>query len=165
MLVKDMINKIESKEIKIKELASQYQVSDRTIQNKISKLGYKWDAKHAKYDYIGAEPEPTDIEFDSLFDKKDNISRKITKKEVSRGEMEASAATIASKKKATPKANDSEYDVIDILLESKPKAERVYRGFYFDEDVIGIIDSVDKRKKSELVNQALRKVFKDKGLL
>ncbi|MFI8496718.1 hypothetical protein ACIGC1_28475 [Peribacillus butanolivorans] len=158
MLVKELIHKIENKEIKIKEIASQYQVSDRSIQSKIKNLGYQWDSKNAKYDYIGAEPEPIDVDFHNLFDKKANTNRKIARKEVS-------GTTITSKEKVIPKESNSEYDVIDILLESKPKAERVYRGFYFDEDVIGIIDTVDKRKKSELVNQALRKVFKDKGLL
>jgi hypothetical protein len=41
----------------------------------------------------------------------------------------------------------------------------VYRGFYFDDDVLSIIDQVPKSYKSELVNEALRKVFKEKGLL
>lgn len=165
MLVKDLLFKIENQEIKIKELANQYQVSDRTIQNKIKQLGYKWDSKKAAYEYIGSEPEPLDIDFNSLFDQKDSTNRKIANTEVSRGEKEVSATTNASKRKVIPKENTSEYDVIDSLLESKPKGERVYRGFYFDEDVIGIIDAVDKRKKSELINQVLRKVFKEKGLL
>lgn len=165
MLVKDLLYKIEKKEIKIKELALQFQVSDRTIQTKIRKLGYRWDSKNARYDYIRSEPEPIDIDFNSLFDQKDSTNRKIANTEVLRGEKEVSATTNASKKKVITRENTSEYDVIDSILESKPKGERVYRGFYFDEDVIGIIDAVDKRKKSELINQVLRKVFKEKGLL
>ncbi|MFD9365201.1 HTH domain-containing protein [Priestia megaterium] len=41
MLVKEMLNKIMVKEITIKELADKYDVSTRTIQLKIKKLGYE----------------------------------------------------------------------------------------------------------------------------
>lgn len=43
MLVKEMLNKIMVKEMTIKELADQFDVSTRTIQLKIKKLGYEWD--------------------------------------------------------------------------------------------------------------------------
>lgn len=60
----------------------------------------------------------------------------------------------------------STVDAIDLLLQSpKDRSKRVYRGFYFDNDVLSIIDRVPKSYKSELVNEALRKVFKEKGLL
>lgn len=57
----------------------------------------------------------------------------------------------------------STVDAIDLLLQSpKDRSKRVYRGFYFDDDVLSIIDRVPKSYKSELVNEALRKVFKEK---
>ncbi|WP_240962108.1 hypothetical protein [Priestia megaterium] len=60
----------------------------------------------------------------------------------------------------------STVDAIDLLLQGpKDRSKRVYRGFYFDDDVLSIIDRVPKSYKSELVNEALRKVFKEKGLL
>ncbi|MFJ7756497.1 transposase family protein [Peribacillus muralis] len=165
MLVKELINKIESKEMTIKEIANHYHVSDRTIQNKIKRLGYEWDSKNASYNYVGVESEPLEVDFNTLFDNKQNPSKKVAKSEVIKGEKEVASTSTASKKIVNQKQITSEYDAIDMLLDSKPKAKKVYRGFYFDEDVISIIDSVDNRKKSELVNQALRKVFKDKGLL
>lgn len=165
MLVKDLLHKIESKEITVKEIAKQYQVSDRTIQGKIKKLGYEWDSKEAKYNYVGGEQEPWGVDFNSLFGRKQNTSNKIAKSEVVKGEKEVASTSIASNKKVNQKQNTIEYDAIDMILDNKPKANKVYKGFYIDEDVASIIDSVDKRKKSELVNQALRKVFKDKGLL
>jgi hypothetical protein len=62
--------------------------------------------------------------------------------------------------------NASTVDAIDLLLQNpKDRSKRVYRGFYFDDDVLSIIDRVPKSYKSELVNEALRKVFKEKGLL
>jgi len=65
-----------------------------------------------------------------------------------------------SGKKTTKKASDN----IDRILAGK-KAKKEYRGFYLDSDVMGVIDSVGNGIKSELVNECLRKVFKDKGLL
>lgn len=55
-------------------------------------------------------------------------------------------------------------DNIDRLLAGK-KAKKEYRGFYLDHDIISIIDNVDNGIKSELVNECLRKVFKEKGIL
>jgi len=52
-----------------------------------------------------------------------------------------------------------------LLQNPKDRSKRVYRGFYFDDDVLRIIDRVPKSYKSELVNEALRKAFKEKGLV
>ncbi|MDY0944277.1 HTH domain-containing protein [Priestia megaterium] len=127
MLVKEILNKIILNEMTIKELAELYNVSDRTIQSKIKKLGYGWDSKKRIYHYVGEGPEPVDVDF-----------------------------SISANK----------VDAIDILLQNpKDRSRRVYRGFYFDDDVLNIIDRVPKSYKSELVNEALRKVFKEKRLL
>ncbi|MED4156458.1 hypothetical protein [Priestia aryabhattai] len=78
--------------------------------------------------------------------------------------LNESESTSAISSKAS--TNDSKVDAIDILLQNpKDRSKRVYRGFYFDDDVLSIIDRVPKSYKSELVNEALRRVFKEKGLL
>lgn len=78
--------------------------------------------------------------------------------------LNESESTSTSFSKAS--TNASKVDSIDLLLQHpKERAKRVYPGFYFDDDVLSIIDRVPKNYKSELVNEALRKVFKEKGLL
>jgi hypothetical protein len=78
--------------------------------------------------------------------------------------VDKSESTSASFSKASTTA--SKVDAIDLLLQHPQKrSKRVYRGFYFDDDVLSIIDRVPKSYKSELINEALRKVFKEKGLL
>lgn len=165
MLVSEIIHKIMTKEMIIKELAELYGVSDRTIQMKIKKLGYEWDSKQSIYNYVGELPEPSDIDFSTLFAGKNNIS----KSEINKSKSEiASTRTSEIKSKSKTKASTSndEMDSIDMILASKKShSKRVYRGFYFDEDILNIIDRVPKNYKSELVNESLRKVFKDKGLL
>ena len=152
MLVKEILNKIMLKEMTIKELAALYNVSDRTIQSKIKKLGYEWNSKKSIYNYVGEDPEPVDVDFSTLFGQ---TSKMLAEQKQTNSEIAASASTSTSKA-----------DAIDILLQNpKNRSKRVYRGFYFDEDVLGIIDRVPKSYKSELVNEALRKIFKEKGLL
>ena len=168
MLVKKMLNGIMMKEITIKELADQYGVSNRTIQLRIKKLGYEWDSKQSIYRYVGEEPEPLEVDFNTLVSKNSKVlvEQKQTTSEIaaSISNINESESTSASFLKAS--TNASKVDAIDILLQNpKDRSKRVYRGFYFDDDVLSIIDRVPKSYKSELVNEALRKVFKEKGLL
>ena len=168
MLVKKMLNGIMMKEITIKELADQYDVSTRTIQLRIKKLGYEWDSKQGIYRYVGGEPEPLEVDFNTLISKnsKAPAEQNQANSEVaaSTSYLNESESTSASFSKAS--TNDSKVDAIDLLLQSpKDRSKRVYRGFYFDDDVLSIIDRVPKSYKSELVNEALRKVFKEKGLI
>ena len=168
MLVKKMLNGIMMKEITIKELADQYNVSTRTIQLRIKKLGYEWDSKQSIYRYVGEEPEPLEVDFNTLISKNSKVQaeQKQTTSEIaaSISNMNESESTSASFPKAS--TNASKVDAIDILLQNpQDRSKRTYRGFYFDDDVLSIIDRVPKSYKSELVNEALRKVFKEKGLL
>ena len=164
MLVKEILNKIKVKEITIKELADMYDVSTRTIQLKIKKLGYEWDNKQSIYRYVGKELEPLELDFSTLFSKanKTLVEQNQTNSETASAiESESNSASYL---KASRDA--SKVDAIDILLQNpKDRSKRVYRGFYFDDDVLTIIDRVPKSYKSELVNEALRKVFKEKGFL
>ncbi|MCM3546928.1 HTH domain-containing protein [Priestia megaterium] len=157
MLVKKMLNGIMMKEITIKELADQYGVSTRTIQLKIKKLGYEWDSKESIYRYVGEESEPLDVDFSTFISKNSKmpVEQKQTNSEI--------AASISH---VNESESTSKVDAIDLLLQNpNDRSKRVYRGFYFDDDVLSIIDRVPKSYKSELVNEALRKVFKEKGLL
>ena len=72
------------------------------------------------------------------------------------------ASTIKSDIEST---GDNTFDALDRLFAGKQNAGRKYRGFYFDADVLSIIDSVESGSKSEFVNEALRKVFQEKGWL
>jgi len=169
MLVKDVVQYIESKSISIKELSQKHNVSDRTIQNKIKGLGFKWLPKERKYEYVGSDDieKAYAIEWESLFDSTSQASiKKKHSNSMAKSEVQAGQKEIASTTQVKEKQDASTIDSIDKLLAGKNKNEgRKYRGFYFDSDVLSIIDGVDSGTKSELVNQCLRKIFKDKGLL
>jgi hypothetical protein len=164
MLVKKMLNGIMMKEITIQELADQYDVSTRTIQSKIKKLGYEWDSKESIYRYVGEESEPLDVDFSTLISKN---SKMPAKQKLANNEIAASVSYLNESESSNGSFEKaSTVDAIDLLLQNpKDRSKRVYRGFYFDDDVLRIIDRVPKSYKSELVNEALRKVFKEKGLV
>jgi len=168
MLVKEILNKIKMKELTIKELADLYEVSTRTVQLKIKKLGYEWDNKQSIYHYVGEDSEPIDVDFSTLFSKTSKmiVGQKQNISEIASAIENDSNSAINSTSNLKASTDASKVDAIDILLQNpKDRSKRVYRGFYFDNDVLSIIDRVPKSYKSELVNEALRKVFKEKGLL
>ncbi|MEH7510180.1 HTH domain-containing protein, partial [Priestia megaterium] len=138
MLVKKMLNGIMMKEITIKELADQYGVSTRTIQLKIKKLGYEWDSKQSIYRYVGEEPEPLEVDFNTLVSKNSKV---LVEQKQTTSEIEASISNINE----SESTSTSKVDAIDILLQNpKDRSKRIYRGFYFDDDVLSIIDRVPK---------------------
>lgn len=181
MLVKDMIKAFNDKEVKIVDLCNEFGFSDRTIQKKIKKLGFEWESKEAKYIFTGKDKNVFDIAIGEVFKNYSrNNSEKTIKKEIESASKEI-ATTIQKESKTTPettitrtsrsdskknikKDNKKNIDNIDRLLAGK-KVKKEYYGFYLDSDVSSVIDSVDKGVKSELVNECLRKVFREKGLL
>ncbi|MDQ7861148.1 HTH domain-containing protein [Peribacillus frigoritolerans] len=56
MLVRDMVQAIENRELKIQDLADKYDVSDRTIQIKIKELGSVWVATEKQIHLYGVLP-------------------------------------------------------------------------------------------------------------
>lgn len=160
MLVKDLLHQIEMKEITIQDIADHYNVTKRTIQSRIKNLGYKWNSKASKYDYIGDNPEPSEINFNDLFESKTKVSNNSLESKIA-----VTSEKIDRETKALDEMKQEELDAVDILLNKKQKKKRIYRGFYFDPDIIQIIDLANERQKSELINQALRMIFKEKGLL
>lgn len=182
-----MIEAIANKELKVGNLAEVYKASDRTIQTKIKKLGFVWSPKEARYSFVGNDESVFNLTIDEVF-KSNPASNKAVKTNIEKASKEVvatvqntsqntpetksgNASKVNSKgksnnevTKAIPKAVNNTSDNIDRLLAGK-KVKKAYRGFYFDDDVLSVIDSVNSGVKSELINECLRKVFKDKGLL
>lgn len=189
MLVRGMIEAISDKKLKVNDLAKKYEVSDRTIQTKIKKLGFEWDSVEGKYNFVGTDESIFDKDIDEVFKKNSKTTKQLTgtfpiqkriKKNIRTANKEL-ASSIQKVNKNRPekdsdidsesiirknmkKNNKKKIDNIDRLLAGK-KAKREFRGFYLDNDVLQIIDNVDSGIKSELVNECLRKVFKEKGLI
>lgn len=189
MLVKEMIEAIKNKKLKVIDLAEKYRFSDRTIQTKIKNLGFEWDSVKGEYNFTGTDESVYELDIDNVFKKKARTSGKKDAKSEVRKAGKQVASTLQnfndispeinnenvvkkevrktnkrSSKKVTDKGSNKTNDNIDLLLSGK-KVKRVHKGFYLDHDVLEIIENVDSGVRSDLVNECLRKVFKEKGLL
>ena len=156
MLVKEVIQGMEAGTITGKQLAEKYVVSTRTISNKIKKLGYLYDNTNKTYTYIGDDLETTeDIDFGHLF----RLNQRIYDATLPAPKPIKQITKPKPKKEPAPAL-----DAIDkLLMPVKDKPKRIYRGYYFDADLLNIIDKSDN--KSALINECIRAVFKQKGLL
>ena len=160
MLVKEVIQGMEAGTITCKQLAEKYVVSTRTISNKIKKLGYLYDNTNKTYTYIGDDLEMTEnIDFGHLFRLNQRIYDATLPAPKPIKQITDKPKPTASK----PKPSAKEPDAIDKLLMPATKEKRIYRGYYFDADLLNIIDA--SPNKSALINECIRAVFKQKGLL
>ena len=154
MLVKEVIQGMEAGTITCKQLAEKYVVSTRTISNKIKKLGYLYDNTNKTYTYIGDDLETAEnTDFGALFRQNIRLYADITPP------VPKPIKPITKPKKEPAPV----LDAIDKLLMPATKEKRIYRGYYFDADLLHIIDKSDN--KSALINECIRAVFKQKGLL
>lgn len=197
MLVGEIVKGIEEQLLTIKALTVAYEVSDRTISNKIKQSGYRWEAKEARYTYVGDNLErDSNRVFEEMFNKPVPVFKgydEINSVSDEDGMIEIpldkeGEAFIASDKvidiapkdkpvqkpvkvtKSSPVSSKAtskpiSLDRIDFLLNKVEKKEKTYRGFYIDNDVIAVLDEVASGNKSELVNECLVAVFKQKGLM
>lgn len=157
MDVATVMDSVSKGEIKVKDIAIAFGKTERTIQKHIKLLGYIWNASEKHYESIGEGYD------------KNNDGKKIS-------EFISPTATSKldkmSKKKKEDRINSTkkvEYENLDsidtILLGNSINNDRVQRAYYLDKEIANIIDRVDGKQKSNLVNECLRKVFKEKGLL
>lgn len=54
---------------------------------------------------------------------------------------------------------------LDYLLKHDKKQDNLYRGFYLSSEVVKALDKVPSGNKSELVDELLKRFFREKGLL
>lgn len=85
-------------------------------------------------------------------------SKKLVEGELLASEKESASITKSKKKRL---------DAIDkLLLENEDDSnKRVYRGFYWDKDIIDFVDNIKHGNKSDLLNEIVRAVLTSKGLL
>ncbi|PJO45399.1 hypothetical protein, partial [Lysinibacillus xylanilyticus] len=129
-------------------------------QKHIKSLGYVWDAKERKY-------LPTGDSYNKENDNKlfsdfvePNPMQELGKKET------RTSSNNKSTVKVVKEVDKNKVDSIDAILFGKSiDNDRVQRAYYLDKDIAEIIDNVESKQKSNLVNACLRKVFEEKGLL
>lgn len=164
MTVSTVISSISSGEMKINDLATTYGKSDRTIQKYIKLLGYVWSPKEKGY-------LPEGDSYDYFNDSKLFTEIVESYSTVANSKPTKNASNNSTKESNNAVGNNDAIDIstidsIDKILFSKSvESKRVQRAYYIDKDIANVIDTVDNKQKSNLVNECLRKIFKEKGLL
>ena len=170
MIVKELLEGFRTKTLNREELSKQYNCSDKTITNKIKGLGFVWNRTTKEHEYKGPDgqkDERLNMDVADLFTKQMG-GRKLL------GEPRQSSLPVSNDSFKEPiqaqnKAQDSlsnQLSLLDDILNNEPtRSKSIYRGYYFDPDIVRVIDSTQDGNKSRLINEALRIVFKAKGLL
>ena len=170
MIVKELLEGFRTKTLNREELSKQYNCSDKTITNKIKGLGFVWNRTTKKHEYQGPpEQEEALLNMDvaDLFTKQ--VGGRKASEEPAQRKLPVSPDNSKQPTQVQNGAQDSlssQLSLLDDLLNNKPIwSKAIYRGYYFDPDIIHVIDSTQGGNKSKLINEALRIVFKAKGLL
>ncbi|ECO1677967.1 hypothetical protein XO47_15175 [Listeria monocytogenes] len=161
MKIGDVLNEVKKPGETIASVAKRIDgISEKPLRKVLKSAGYEFSNREPKgWIYIGQDPEPLEK---SIFD----FTTKATASK-STSNIKVIKSKDESKKESISNNKSESMDAIDVLLKRKSRKgkNKTYRGFYFDEDVLTVIDSIESGNKSELINEALRKVFNDKGLL
>ncbi|MFP3636936.1 hypothetical protein SB677_19440, partial [Bacillus sp. SIMBA_033] len=104
-----------------------------------------------------------DLDFESLFDAKNKpkINHNNVIKE-NKNEAKNNVKHGENTNNKIYKKSKGSMDDIDLILSAE---KRIMKNFYFDPDILEVIENVPKKKRSDLINTCLRKVFHEKGLL
>lgn len=165
----------------VSEMAEAIGKTRKSVNRSLQRAGYAANARN-EWVYEGEGPEPLDQPM--LFgkgkggpiakkdrpkktdDESSDDSTNTSKQNAS--DSNSKSKTSKSRQIASHSTSNSTGDSIGALLQandSKAGGGRSYRGFYLDPDIAAIIDSVKRGGRSELVNEIIRKEFKDRGLL
>jgi len=149
-------------------------IGEKRLRNALKAVSCKPRGSGKKgWEYVGDDQSLLEKDIFDVIPKASNSDSSIDSKSNSKKKSEASASkakasdSLSQVSASVVEDSNHEGDSIDRLLSQQERSRdnKTYRGFYMDDDVSKVIDSVGRGSKSELVNEALRKVFKEKGLL
>ncbi|MGH1163347.1 hypothetical protein HRG49_13275 [Enterococcus faecalis] len=166
MKIKDILEALKQGK-SLADLGKEIAVGKEKLSASLKKAGYKFIRKEG-WTFIGEGTEPLDQDYTEFLESSKSV--KIVNASIEAFKEIASTIETPAKEsnvKASRKTVTSELDSIDVLLlQNQEESEnRTYRGFYWDKDIISFLDGIKHGNKSDLMNEIVRTVLKDKGLL
>ena len=177
MLVRDLIALLNEPHVTVESIAKpRIGVGDRRVRKALKEAGAVYVNRHGwKFQGVEANldrPIHDFIRSESNTKASNSVIKATNNTSASNNAstkpvLEKVAASSDEAKTMFTNVSKSDIDKIDVLLGKNEagKKDRVYRGFYFDKDIIEVIDGVKHGNKSDLVNEIVRLVLKDRGLL
>lgn len=168
---------------KISELAKRIEgISEKPLRTALKKAGYEYSNKEPKgWHFTGVDEEPLEK---SIFDYHEKAKAK-NKSKASNNNISAenkieirqySQSVInddkvenddSNNKHMSKGENNSMKDEIAMMLQGNgpEKPKKVFKGFYLDENVANVIDSIKTGNKSEFVSKIIMAYLKENDLI
>lgn len=166
MKIKEILEELKQGK-SLADIGKDIAVGKEKLSASLKKAGYKFIRKEG-WTFIGEGAEPLDQDYIEFIP----VRKSVKKVNASISASEEIASTIEtpakeSNVKASRKKVASELDSIDVLLlqNQEENEHRTYRGFYWDKDIINFLDGIKHGNKSDLMNEIVKSVLKDKGLI
>lgn len=141
----------------VKSIAESIGKIPRALNRSLERIGYVSEGKGNSQRWVwqgeGVEP----LEKEMLFGKSGQDASNSVRE--SKG-----ARDTASNGDSTNNSNDT--DIFDVILNSPKKSNsKGYRGFYLSDETIAFLDKIESGRRSEFVDECIKKVARDKGWL
>jgi DNA-binding transcriptional regulator YhcF (GntR family) len=150
MDTQEMARIINSKEMRVKELAEHIGVNASTVQRRLKSAGFVFDKQQEQW-VINSEEPASDAAIKSP---KASNSKGINKQN----------SVNASNNKRT-KGDNMKAQIQALIKGTKETPEKVYKGVYLDRDIAAFLDNVQHGNRSEIVNRILRQYLTENELL
>lgn len=148
-----ILSMINNSNIKIPEIAKAFGISRDTFTRRLKTVGYIWDNVNKIYMFDGNL-----ISNENCLDKTQKEIDQIPIKEI-----------LAPKRKGRTKSKHKQIksEPIDTIAKAfNLKSNKRHQiAFYIDQDIKDVLDKIPHGKKSDIINQCLRQVFRTKGLI
>lgn len=176
MKVKEILELTQTK--RIADIAKEHlTIGEKRLRDALKEIGCEYEPGKKGWNYTGEQPEILER---SIYDFAPSRQQKATANRKRNASIEKAnkinddsnknsivKSIDNTKLKASTKPLNSGPDAIDMLLmqNEKESSDRIYRGFYWDRDIIHFLDNVKHGNKSDLMNEIVRTVLKAKGLI
>lgn len=191
---RDLVDLFNDGTIKYQDVIDLFGVSRDLIKARLGSMGLRWNNSKKMMDGEATE-DALNTPLLQLFERQRGRNQHSnSKKEIAYASNEVASAVegqakesniktkaITSKQKAGKKKVDtiksksitsqneatSNLDSIDVLLlqNQEESEQRTYRGFYWDSEIIRFLDSIKHGNKSDLMNEIVKTVLKEKGAI
>lgn len=147
---------IRSESETVKAIAESIGKPPKAINRALERAGYTYNRDLKKWEWAEEGAEPLNEELS--FGQNNNVRNSNSVRK---------AKIVKENKTITPVNNyDSNSDIIGQIINKKISEQdsKSFRGFYLSDSVNNFIDNIEKGRRSEFVEECIKKVLKDRGI-
>lgn len=164
MKIREYFERIEAGET-VKAIAESINKPPKALNRALERAGYEYNRTTRKWEYTGEGAEPLDQPF--VFGRSGQRVGATTSNSTTESTTTRKPKSKSNSDSVRDTTSSSEsMDIFDRLLNSEHKSEpKGYRGVYFSPEVNKVLDQIESGRRSEFIDECVKKVLKEKGLL